>query len=135
MAHTDTTPDPMTEYHPDSAAGALAAAQALMGLTDDDVARATVQMDPWVRGCWRLLWPAAQPASQGMDEAIVWLAGYADPMGDERAHNDVECGYSDPADDCDDDTCYRCSAPTPHGVHECPACLHAHAPEDVWSAA
>lgn len=69
------------QKYPDSVPGALACLQELSdGL---DLQNATAKPDPSVRGVWQVTLKSGQ-------RAIVYLAGYPDPMGKVRPYSDFE---------------------------------------------
>lgn len=90
----------MTTRYPDNTDGALALAKAEtegMGLDFDG---ATVDIDPWVKGVWRVNlngWTGSREDYEGgsftdgdIISIIVFMAGYPDPMGCTREHNIAE---------------------------------------------
>ena len=74
--------NPITHVYPDTRAGVLAYLEQAHG-TPQDLAQAIVWPDPEVRGVWKVR------LVSGI-EVIVYLAGYPDPWGVLREHNDHE---------------------------------------------
>jgi hypothetical protein len=73
--------------YPDTAQGAIQC------LRDDSTLKldgATARPDPSVAGVWMVM--LDREKNDGMDTAIVYLGGYADPFGREREGNDFEVG-------------------------------------------
>jgi hypothetical protein len=85
---------PVEKQFPDTAQGAIDALLDMSVFKREEVTGAIP--DPSVEGVWlvrlKLKW---DPDTNG---AIVFLAGYRDPWGQVRAHNDFECGSFDEGD-------------------------------------
>ena len=75
--------------YPDTAKGAI---QYLRDDSSLDLKGAKAIPDPWVYGVWKVILKVPKPEVGQEVEAIVYLAGYKDPMGDTREMNDFECG-------------------------------------------
>jgi hypothetical protein len=86
-------PDSMTRIYPDTSEGALQYLRADCSL---DLSRATARPDPQVYGVWLVDLHVTDPQLGQEVEVLVYLAGYPDPCGDARPHNDFECGCHDP---------------------------------------
>ncbi len=72
----------ITKKHPDTSAGAI---QSLKEQSDLKTEGATARPDPSVEGVWMVTLP-----KEGGRKAIVYLAGYKEPAGSARKHNDFE---------------------------------------------
>lgn len=57
--------------------------------------RAKIYPDNWAEGVWHLEWSKPIEEEDGLVECIAYLAGYPEPGGRVREHNDFECGYDD----------------------------------------
>lgn len=91
---------PWDRVFPDTPAGAKEALAAISNHKARDVARATVEPDPWIQGVWKLTFTES---STGIGvEAIVYLKGYPDSVGRIREDNDHEEVYFDEREDEDD---------------------------------
>ena len=75
--------------YPDTAKGAIAYLRADSSL---DLTNATARPDPQVLGVWLVELHVDDPQIGQEVDAIVYLAGYPTPWGDDRPHNDFECG-------------------------------------------
>lgn len=95
MAHEDNT-EPPTVIYPDTGDGFLAMLNADSALTITREDCEAIKPDPQVDGVWYLKLKTPQ---DGVCEIIGYLAGYKNPWGEVRAHNDFECGYEDNEDE------------------------------------
>ena len=90
----------MDTKYPDTKAGVIAMLASDSNIPRDVLKRARVTPDDWVEGVWHLEWD--EPVDEeGLVECIAYLAGYPEPGGRIREHNDFECGYDDPEGDYD----------------------------------
>ena len=83
------TIDPMMKIYPDTIYGVEAMLAEHCTL---DIKGATYQADPQVLGVWLITLDIEDPKVGQEVDIIVYLAGYPDPWGDKREHNDFECG-------------------------------------------
>ena len=81
----------MANYR-DTAEGAI---EYLRDESSLDLDGATAQPDPYIQGVWKV-------TLRDRTYAIVYLAGYKDPFGKVRAHNDFEVSECD-CPDCNEE--------------------------------
>jgi hypothetical protein len=94
-----TAPTEITARHADTREGALAALRALSWYMEDvSDESVSAYADPWVRGVWKIEHIDPENRERSF-EAIVYLAGHPDPMGDTREYNDFEGSSADEWDD------------------------------------
>jgi len=103
---TPDAPDAWSQKYPDSAQGAVACLAALSeGI---DLKGATARPDPSVEGVWLVI-------CKNGDRAVVYLAGYREPSGNRRDHNDFEVETQDDRDFAAEE---RKKRPDPYGVRQ-----------------
>lgn len=116
---TDAKRDPWTHKYPNAPEGAI---RYLSEDSDLDLDGATAIPDPHVSGVWLVRMTDGR-------RAIVYLAGYPDPFGREREHNDFE--VEDPVDE--DERCMECGRELelagPYGPLFCRSCDEGLRPE------
>lgn len=77
----------ITKKYPDSSTGAI---QSLKEQSDFNTEGATAIPDPSVEGVWMVTMPKEKNSEGKALRAIVYLAGYKEPFGSIRKHNDFE---------------------------------------------